>query len=150
MTVPQTTLPLPSIADEARAFICASIAQAADVAGRPVEVVFVGQYSRERRQLTSARLMSWGRPERALVFERDAAPGEMVVHSHCGQPLIPSPTDLECANMLDTFCAGFGIVDDSGTRLFVVREPRPVPADLPRSRGFKIGPWYISAMRLAR
>jgi hypothetical protein len=71
-----------------------------------------------------------------------------VVHSHACGPLIPSQADLECANNLDTFCNGFGIVDETGQRLFVVREPRPVPADLPRARGWKLGPWWVSIMRL--
>jgi hypothetical protein len=145
---PYTELPLPSLAAEARAFIVATIAQAADVAGRPVETVFVGRWSRERRQLTDVRLMSWGSPERAMLFPNDCQPGEMVVHSHAGGPLIPSQADLECAYSLDTFCKGFGIVDETGHRLFVIREPRPVPADLPRSRGWKLGPWWVSIMRL--
>jgi hypothetical protein len=150
MTAPLASLPLPSLSDEARAFVAGTIAQAAAVAGRPVECVFVGPWSRERRQMTGARLMSWGSPERAMLFSRDCQPGEIVVHSHACGPLIPSQADLECANNLDTFCNGFGIVDETGQRLFVVREPRPVPADLPRSRGFMLGPWWVSIMRLPR
>jgi hypothetical protein len=144
------TIPLPSVAPEARAVIAATIAQAAHVAGRPVECTFVGSWSPERRQVTAVRLMAWGAPTESLVFPADCRPGEMLIHSHCGYPLVPSPEDLKSASQVDTLCIGSAIVSEDGSGLFVLREPRPAPPATPRVRSFKLLSWYISIMRLER
>jgi hypothetical protein len=143
-------IPLPSVAPEARAMIAATIAQAANVAGRPVECTFVGSWSRERRQVTDVRLMAWGAPTESLVFPHDCRPGEMLIHSHCGHPLVPSPEDLKSAFQVDTLGIGSAIVSEDGSGLFVLREPRSAPPMAPRARSFKVLSWYISIMRLER
>lgn len=57
----------------------------------------------------------------------DFGPGDLLVHSHPSDLLTPSPTDLRTIRLFlrNKHRVGFGIVNPTATRLYLVRDPHP-------------------------
>ncbi|MGH7592614.1 MAG: helicase, partial [Gemmatimonadales bacterium] len=79
--------------------------------------------------LTAARAVARGTADCVLALPGVASRGDMLLHNHPGGRLEPSMADLSIAARAHDGGIGFGIVDNEGTRLYVVVEvPKAVPA----------------------
>jgi ATP-dependent DNA helicase DinG len=67
----------------------------------------------------------------ALIRDRDAELGGMLVHNHPSGVLQPSEADLNVAQRFWELGLGFGIVDNDATELYVVVEPPDASANEP-------------------
>jgi ATP-dependent DNA helicase DinG len=81
--------------------------------------------------LTGVRAVARGTVDCVLALPGVARRGEMLLHNHPSGRLEPSMPDLSIAARAHDDGIGFGIVDNSGERLYVVVE---VPAPTPRVR----------------
>ena len=78
--------------------------------------------------LLSARAVARGTVDCVLALPGVAKRGEMLLHNHPGGHLEPSMPDLNIAARAHDDGIGFGIVNNEGTRLYVVVEvPRARP-----------------------
>ncbi|MEO5799100.1 MAG: helicase C-terminal domain-containing protein [Gemmatimonadales bacterium] len=78
--------------------------------------------------VVSARAVARGTADMVLALPGVARKGEMLLHNHPGGRLEPSMADLSIAARAHDDGIGFGIVDNSGSRLYVVVEvPRAIP-----------------------
>ena len=76
----------------------------------------------------SARAVARGTADMVLALPGVARRGEMLLHNHPTGRLEPSMADLSVAARAHDDGIGFGIVDNTGTQLYVVVEvPRAVP-----------------------
>lgn len=89
------------------------------------EVCFVATVD-ESGSITAARAVARGTADCVLAMPGTARPGEMLLHNHPGGHLEPSMADLSIAARAHDDGIGFGIVDNTGERLYVVVE---VPKD---------------------
>src|SRR5438093_1451591 len=85
------------------------------------EVCFVGTVD-EAGIITQARAVARGTADEVLALPGVADRGEIVLHNHPSGWLEPSPADLSIAARLHDGGIGFGIINNSGTELFVVVE----------------------------
>ena len=113
------------IAPGVRAFLAGEIAAAE---GR--EVSFVAEVDRDG-VVAAARVVARGTVDLVLALPGTASRGEMLLHNHPSGHLSPSPADLNVAARLHDGGAGFGIIDNGATELYVVVE---VPRDRQISR----------------
>jgi ATP-dependent DNA helicase DinG len=83
--------------------------------------------------VTGARVLARGTVDMVLACPGALGRGDMLLHNHPGGRLDPSNADLDVAARLHDAGAGFGIIDNGATELYVVVEvPRdriPVPID---------------------
>ena len=78
--------------------------------------------------VTAVRVVARGRVDQVLALPGVARAGEMLLHNHPTGRLEPSMADLSVAARAHDDGIGFGIVDNSGERLYVVVEvPRIKP-----------------------
>ena|GEM_PF-4884403 len=87
---------------------------------RPVAEGDVGRYG-------DPRLSCRGNIDQVAQPFRDFRDGDLILHTHPSGDLEPSASDLDvCARSL-VVChgLGYGIASPDGTRLYLVREPRP-------------------------
>ena len=117
-----STPPAPSdrIHSDVRRLLAHEISQAG---GR--EVCFVASVDVEGL-ITAARAVARGTPDMVLAMPGVADRGEMLLHNHPDGPLEPSAADLNIAARLHDAGIGFGIIDNTADRLYVVTE---VPRD---------------------
>ncbi len=108
------------IAPGVRAYLVREIAAAG---GR--EVSFVARVDRDG-VITEARAVARGTLGLVLALPGAARRGEMLLHNHPSGNLAPSGHDLDVAARLHDGGAGFGIIDNGATELYVVVE---VPRD---------------------
>jgi ATP-dependent DNA helicase DinG len=108
------------IAPGVRAFLAGEIAA---VGGR--EVSFVAEVDRDG-VVTAARVVARGTVDMVLALPGTASRGEMLLHNHPSGHLSPSPADLNVAARLHDGGAGFAIIDNGATEIYVVVE---VPRD---------------------
>ncbi len=88
---------------------------------------FVGTVN-EAGVVVSVRPVARGTAEMVLALPGVARKGEMLLHNHPTGRLEPSMADLSVAARAHDDGIGFGIIDNTGTRLYVVVEvPRAVP-----------------------
>ena len=113
------------IAPGVRAFLAGEIAAAE---GR--EVSFVAEVDRDG-VVAAARVVARGTVDLVLALPGTTSRGEMLLHNHPSGHLSPSPADLNVAARLHDGGAGFGIIDNGATELYVVVE---VPRDRQISR----------------
>ena len=104
------------LAPDARARLREEIAAAG---GR--EVSFVASVTADGT-VASARAVARGTVMAVLALPGVAQRGEMVLHNHPSGVLEPSQADLSVAARLHDAGIGFGIVDNTGTELYVVVE----------------------------
>ncbi|HEY7682814.1 MAG TPA: helicase C-terminal domain-containing protein [Gemmatimonadales bacterium] len=90
------------------------------------EVSFVAQVDPDG-QVCGARVVARGTVDRVLALPGIAAAGEMLLHNHPTGILEPSMADLSVASRLHDSGVGFGIIDNTGSSLYVVVE-------IPRAR----------------
>ena len=119
--------PAERIAPGVRAFLAGEVA-AAD--GR--EVSFAATVDRDG-VVTAARVLARGTVEMVLACPGALARGEMLLYNHPGGRLDPSGADLNVAARLHDAGAGFAIIDNAATAIYVVvevpRERVAVPID---------------------
>jgi ATP-dependent DNA helicase DinG len=108
------------IAPGVRAFLAGEIAAAG---GR--EVSFIAEVDRDG-VVTAARVVARGTVDMVLALPGTASRGEMLLHNHPTGHLAPSPADLNVAARLHDGGAGFAIIDNGATEIYVVVE---VPRD---------------------
>ncbi len=109
------------LAPDLRRYLASEIASAG---GR--EVCFVASADAEG-VLVAARVVARGTVDRVLALPGVASRGEMLLHNHPDGVLEPSGADLDVAARLYGAGAGFGIINNEATELYVVVE-------LPRER----------------
>jgi ATP-dependent DNA helicase DinG len=85
------------------------------------EVSFVGTVD-AAGVITAARCVARGTVAEVLAFPGMAVKGEILLHNHPSGHLEPSQADLSIALRAHDDGIGFGIVDNTGTRLYVVVE----------------------------
>lgn len=79
--------------------------------------------------ITHVKPISRGNVESVLALPGFASPGDMLLHNHPSGLLEPSDADMEIAFRMHESGIGFGIVDNSGERLYVVAEVPPQKAE---------------------
>lgn len=103
------------------------------------EVTFLVHVS-EERTLFNPRAVARGNRGAVLAASRDAPEGSVMIHNHPSGDLEPSAPDLAVAATLYERGIGSAIVDNEGSRIYVVVEPpspRVVePLDLDRIEAF--------------
>ena len=117
------TAPSERIAPGVRALLAGEIGAAG---GR--EVSFAAEVDRDG-VVTGARVLARGPVEMVLACPGAVARGEMLLHNHPGGRLDPSGADLNVAARLHDAGAGFAIIDNGATEIYVVVEvarDRPV------------------------
>lgn len=85
------------------------------------EVSFVATLDADR-VITAVRVVARGTVDRVLALPGVARAGEMLLHNHPSGHLEPSMADLTVAARAHDDGIGFGIVDNTGQRLYVVVE----------------------------
>ncbi len=93
------------------------------------EVSYVLSRGQDGR-FTDARVCIRGNAKATHILGVDMAPGDLVLHTH-PESLEPSDADLAAVALLAPASPtiGFGIVSLDGSRLYLMREPKPVPAE---------------------
>lgn len=117
---PTPSFPSDRIHPEVRDFLASEIRHAG---GR--EVCFVASVDADGI-ISAARPVARGTPDMVLALPGIADRGEMLLHNHPDGPLEPSAADLNIAARLHDDGIGFGIIDNTADRLYVVTE---VPRD---------------------
>jgi ATP-dependent DNA helicase DinG len=112
------------VSDRLLASACAAIVEAvADAGGR--EVSFVADVD-ESGCISAARVVARGTVDAVLALPGIAGRGQMLLHNHPSGVLDPSVADLNVAARFHDAGVGFGIVDNTASRLYVVVEvPKP-------------------------
>jgi len=121
------------ITAEATALLAAEIRAAG---GR--EVSFVADLD-EAGVVTTVRAVARGTVQMVLALPGAARQGQMMLHNHPSGELEPSEPDLAVAARLHDGGVGFGIIDNTGRRLYVVVE-------VPRGRTLeRLDPYAVVA-----
>jgi ATP-dependent DNA helicase DinG len=103
------------ISTAARAQLASEIERAG---GR--EVSFVATL--EGDEIVAVRVLARGTVDAVLALPGEAERGQMVLHNHPGGDLDPSTADLHVAAGMHDGGIGFGIIDNTAERLYVVVE----------------------------
>src|SRR5687767_3763108 len=72
--------------------------------------------------IQTMRVVARGTSEQVLALPGIANRGDMLVHNHPSGDLTPSDADLRVAARLHDDGIGFGIIDNTATKLYVVVE----------------------------
>src|SRR5215218_9880962 len=72
--------------------------------------------------IQTMRVVARGTSESVLALPGVANRGDMLVHNHPSGDLTPSDADMRVAARLHDDGVGFGIIDNSATKLYVVVE----------------------------
>lgn len=94
------------------------------------EVCFVASVT-EAGEMVEPQVVARGNASSVLAAIRSFEAGQVILHNHPSGELSPSHADLAVAERLWAEGLGFGIVDNSATRLYTVLEPAPPQEDEP-------------------
>lgn len=124
---------------EARISAAATALLAAEIrAAGGREVSFVADLD-EAGVVTTVRAVARGTVQMVLALPGAARQGQMMLHNHPSGELEPSEPDLAVAARLHDAGVGFGIIDNTGRRLYVVVE-------VPRGRTIeRLDPYAVVA-----
>ena len=124
---------------EARISAAATALRAAEIrAAGGREVSFVADLD-EAGVVTTVRAVARGTVQMVLALPGAARQGQMMLHNHPSGELEPSEPDLAVAARLHDAGVGFGIIDNTGRRLYVVVE-------VPRGRTIeRLDPYAVVA-----
>jgi hypothetical protein len=117
------------------------------------ECAWAAVWSEAAQQVVDVELIGRGSRTTAPAFGYDLRPNEMLLHSHPSGSVEPSDADIQCAIQIGANGHGFGICNNDGTVLYVVRQPRPprilqhAGASSAWRRVFRLGPYELLLSR---